>query len=114
MKKLFLLYVLTMGTHHCIAQKEFNYPTPFEFSIIDTSVETKSNLYIKASEWVANRFVSAKDVIQMNDKDAGKIIAKGVIECYESAMLSSITIYVKFTLAIDVKDKKYRIKLYDF
>jgi len=118
MKKILFLSILTFCFSINLSAKK-NKDTiqslnPFEFSYTDTSSETKSNLYIKANEWVANTFNSAKDVIQMNDKEAGKIIAKGVIECFETAALSSITIDVKFTLAIDVKDKKYRIRLYDF
>ena len=45
----------------------------------DTSL-TKDILFVRANEWFAIKFVSANDVIQMIDKDAGKIVGKGYVK----------------------------------
>ena len=38
-----------------------------------------SDLYVRANEWFAKTFNSANAVIQMQDKEAGKIIGKGYV-----------------------------------
>lgn len=83
------------------------YPVPFQFTLIDSVKGSKNDLYVKANEWMAKTFTSAKDVIQMQDKEAGKIIGKGSfgIPLIEAP---SVIEYVKFTISIDVKGEKYR------
>jgi len=40
------------------------------------SIKAK-DLYVRAYTWFANSFVNAKNVIQLNDKEAGRILGKG-------------------------------------
>ena len=92
-----------------------DYPSPFQFQRIDSNLHgTKADLFVKANEWVAKTFVSAKDVIQMSDKEAGKILAKGVMEATGRVGITKCIFYIKFTLAIDVKDNKSRCKISEF
>lgn len=83
--------------------------------IIESKGENKSEIFIKMNEWVASTYNSANDVIQMSDKDAGKLIIKGLKKyrstkfgygCYEGL--------IKYTMKIDVKDEKVRVILTDF
>jgi len=70
----------------------------------------KSQLFDKIIEWMARTYNSSKDVIQMQDKNNGKIIGKGVT--------SFLNIYVEipceYTVTIDVRDNKYRIIFENF
>jgi hypothetical protein len=89
----------------------------FEFSLVDTIQGTKNELYVKSYEWIAKTFTSAKDVIQMNDKEAGKIIAKAVIAVPGTKNGYGMTMgddYVHYTISIDVKDNRYRCIISDF
>lgn len=117
MKKLIYFVFIAIFLQSCVTSKYHNteYPNPFEFQKIDSLNGLKVEIFVKANEWVAKTFNSAKDVIQMHDKDAGKIIAKGVMTSVSSTGLaSSVTYYISYTLSIDAKDSKCRVVLSDY
>jgi len=89
-------------------------PSPYEFTLIDSVKGAKDELFVKANEWVAKSFVDAKSVIQMHDKEAGKIIAKGVMTVNTSFMLYTLTNHVSYTATISIKEGKYKIVLDNF
>jgi hypothetical protein len=60
-------------------------------------------LYQRANLWFVYTFKSANHVIQMNDKEAGKIIGKGNFSVRWG--------YVDFTIEIQVKDDRYKYTL---
>ena len=112
MKKLLVIALLIVLYKQSAFSQD--YPSPFKFETIDSMQGTKSELFVKANEWVAKTFNSAKDVIQMSDKDAGKIIAKGMMESGGRVGFVKGTFYIKYTLSIDLKDNKCRIRISDF
>ena len=107
MKKIFifLTFVSVMGN----AQK-------LEFQSIDSISAKKNILFSAAKSWVSNTFNSAKSVIDMEDKDSGRIIGKAFL--HDSKQHRCMSYYeissVSFKFTIDVKDNKYRIVLSDF
>lgn len=119
MKKL-LLFLLVIPIF-CRAQDTLRVPKmPIDsatggYSYVDiTQVpgKTKDDLYVKINEWVALNFKSANNVIQMNDKEAGKIIVKGVTErtlMYKMLGKNYIPYYLNFTINFTVKDGRYRV-----
>ena len=112
MKKL-LFGIMLMLPILCNAQTD---STNFEFSLIDTLDGTKTELFVNAKAWLAKTFVSSKSVIEMEDKDAGKIIGNGVItKRVNSTLGNQIGIdIIFFTVNIDTKDNKYRCILSNF
>lgn len=88
-----------------------------EYKIIDSAKGiTADQLYTNARAWVAKTFVSANAVLQMDDKQAGKIIGKGnmrtpVKNAFGMVIGDDI---INFTITIDVKENKYRVILSDF
>lgn len=95
--------------------QEVKIPSPFEFKLIDSVQGTKPELYIRARSWMANAFVSSKSVIEMEDKDAGRIIGKGIITFTTTYNLMYTAKHsVNFTITIDVKDGRYRCVMNDF
>jgi hypothetical protein len=72
---------------------------------VDSAI-TKDQLFSKAKEWIAISFKSANDVIQMDDKVNGIIIAKGNIPVNGGLYLDNSRI--DFTLKIQVKDGRYK------
>ncbi len=75
----------------------------------DTTTK-KDKIYIAAKEWISNSFKSSKAVIDLDDKEAGKIICKST---YRSEKKSNDVLVINFTLNITSKDGKYRIQIYD-
>ncbi len=82
--------------------------------ILDSSVK-KNELFNRAKAWFIQYYKSANDVIQMQDKDAGIIIGKGVFEFgfNPSTLSDRTTIYVSHTIKIYVKDGKYKYEIGD-
>lgn len=74
---------------------------------------TKDELYTRAREWFAKTFNSAKDVIQMDDKSAGKIIGKGAANGSYFYLLTTIRFTLYYTVSITVKDGRYRYEITD-
>ena len=84
---------------------------------LDTT-STKDILYQNAKVFFVDKFKSAKDVIQYDDKNEGKIIGKGLfkIDGFQKANLLygwNLTWKVNFSTEIICKNGKYKYKIYD-
>lgn len=81
---------------------------------LDSTVK-KDELYNRAKTWFAENYNSANDVIQMQDKEAGILIGRGVYSYgYNPASLSDrITINISYVVKIFVKDGKYKYEITD-
>ena len=77
--------------------------------VINIEGATATDLYLKANEWFAIAFNSANNVIQMQDKEAGKLIGKGAIQArlkqYGSLKYSGLWNY---TLSINTREGRYK------
>jgi len=73
---------------------------------------TKDILYNKAKEWFVKAFKSSNDVIQLDDKESGKIIGKGNFSIATTMYLTDSR--VDFTMTIMVKDGRYKYIVSDF
>jgi hypothetical protein len=90
--------------------------TNWTFSeVVEVPNVTKDELYIRGKSWFAKTFKSANNVIQMDDKDAGKIIGKGAIMiesnctiCGASGIHTSNGGPVSFTIEVSFKDNKFK------
>lgn len=80
MKKLLLLLVLVCTMTSCGVTKRFTYPA---LPAIKKSIELTTNKnfnYIRANEWMVEHFVSAKEVVQFSDKEAGIVKGKYLLK----------------------------------
>lgn len=79
--------------------------------IIESPSLTKEQIYIQANSWFVHTFNSGKSVIQLNDKDAGTILAKGyldrIAEQVGFAMSYEVSAHVIFR--IDIKEGRARL-----
>jgi hypothetical protein len=82
-------------------------------SIQNVPGKNKMDLYSDAKKWFTDHFNDSRDVIQNEDKDQGRIIGKGIIIVPWKSMLSSGIYYDRITIEIDVKDGRYRYRIYD-
>jgi hypothetical protein len=89
----------------------------YDVSKTTIQVGTKDALYLKAKSWVVNNFNSANDVIQLDDKIAGRLIVKAFMDAKDTSPNKPASICedgsVYFTMTIDVKTNKSRIAFTD-
>ena len=77
----------------------------FYQEVISIDSTNQQDLYDKLHQWVAKTYVSANDVIQYNDKDTGKIIAKGLYKTTNYGW----EVYLRHTLTLEAKDNRFRV-----
>ena len=75
---------------------------------------TKNEIYDLSLEWMARTFFDSKEVIELKDKENGKIIGKGVTTFNGKIGWFSATIPCRFTLFIEAKDNTYRTTYNNF
>lgn len=79
------------------------------------SLVNKQELYSRAREWFAKAYKSSTNVIQMEDKENGKIVGKALLEVYHKALGSNYPGgYINYTISIYVKDGRYKYEITDF
>lgn len=75
----------------------------------------KQELYSKAREWVAKKCNDSKDVIQMDDKENGKIIIKALFTVYIKSLGYNLDYgQIHYTFSIFLKDGRYKYEINDF
>lgn len=87
--------------------------TMFVYSgIISVDSVNKSDLYNRALEWFAKSYNSSKDVLQIQDKEAGKLVGKASMKSYITWMGSPYHAgYVNYTISVYVKEGKYKYEI---
>lgn len=122
------ILLLLLSTNFCFAQKSDYHFDVSKISVVDNRVtftiidslksENVSKIHSKVLEWISMNFKSSKKVIDLNDSQAGKIIAKGLSNetyGYRLAFTDLKFAYEQyFTLNFSLKDNKYRLVMSDF
>ncbi len=75
---------------------------------------TKNEIYDVSLEWMARTFFDNREVIEITDKENGKIIAKGMILFKGKIGWFSGDMPCRFTLTVEAKDNKYRTTYNNF
>lgn len=78
------------------------------FVKIDSIDLSKDELYARAKSYFAYSFKSAQDVIQLDDKENGKIIAKGNFTSMNKTAIGRYGSRIQFTFTIDLRDGRFR------
>ena len=74
----------------------------------------KIELYSRAREWFVKTYNSADDVLQMDDKESGKLLGKAFNDItFESIMGSMFTTRMFYTVKIYIKDGRYKYEITD-
>jgi hypothetical protein len=71
---------------------------------------SKNEIFNKTLEWMAQSFTDSKAVIELQDKENGKIIGKGMTTFTNVVAV----IPCRFTMIVDIKDNKYRTTYNNF
>jgi hypothetical protein len=85
---------------------------------LDSNIYKKGNLYNNSKLYFVDSYKSAKDVIQYDDKDQGKVIGKGFFSIstnqkYNLMFTGNIKWDVYYTIEIFCKNGRYRYRIYD-
>lgn len=76
---------------------------------------TKAELYRRARKWFIDTYKSAKDVLQLEDKENGEVIGKGFFEeLWQVTFYANELTRIYTTVAITVKDGRYKYEIKDF
>ena len=75
----------------------------------------KQELYSRAREWFAKAYKNSSKVIQMEDKESGKIVGKAMIEVYGSTLgIRNEGGNINYTISIYIKEGRYKYEVTDF
>lgn len=80
-------------------------------NVIDVPNKSKNDIYIAAHAWFNASFNDGKSVVQMADKDAGVILAKGLLSGvgHRDGFSKSVTVSAYVIIRLDIKDEKVRL-----
>jgi hypothetical protein len=110
MKLLFPVICCILFSFHSYSQDTLASAKGQLTDIVRVESVSKEDLYNRAKIWFARNFKSSKDVIQLEDRELGKIIGKGNIPYEASAFWpgTNFSGYFEFMLTIEIKDGRYR------
>lgn len=83
--------------------------------VVDMPNTSKDVLFGRAALWFADSYKSANNVLQLSDKDNGRLV--GHANFYYStpgSYKSTFSGYVKYSISIFVKDNKYKVDISGF
>jgi hypothetical protein len=79
------------------------------------SLVSKQELFSRAREWFAKTYKSSTNVIQMEDKESGKIVGKALLSVYFTALgTKQQGGYINYTISIYFKEGRYKYEITDF
>jgi hypothetical protein len=122
MKRLMLFLLMTPLSMFAQKNKDQELTVPIDSStnlvtyqgVVKVDGVSKDDLYTRSREWFAKTFVSAQDVLQMDDRQSGKIIGKGSSYGFYTVLMTPVTYYLKYTVSVTVKDGRYRYEISSF
>lgn len=82
---------------------------PYVFERIDNIEMIKSEIIMNAHAFIAEKFVSAKSVIQLKDEELGKIVGDVVLMNSKAKMFDAFK-GIQTRITLDAKDQKYRFQ----
>jgi hypothetical protein len=116
---IFGIILVLMTSLHSYAQ-EYALEEKTITGVFDTEGKTKAEIFASINIWIALNYNSAQNVVQLNDKESGNIIVKGINEAVYRNVMKELypnnkymqeynSVKFNHTLEINVKDNKYRI-----
>lgn len=76
---------------------------------------TADEIYVRAREWFARTYRSSQDVLQMDDRESGRIIGKAIFLVTHRALGANYPSgHFQYTISIIARDGRYRYEVSDF
>ena len=76
--------------------------------VVKADSASKAELYSKAREWFALNFKSADAVLEMDDKESGKLIGKAWQNINTPLLVRTTLTKIFYTIKIQLKDNRYK------
>ena len=100
--------------------QEYEYEEKTITGVFKVEGKSESEIFSSINKWIALNYNSAQNVVQLNDKESGTIIVKGINQAtYKNVMKEMYpknkymqeynTVEFNHTIEINVKDNRYRI-----
>jgi hypothetical protein len=90
---------------------------PIEYiEVVSVDGLTKDQLYSAALAWFGETFKSAKNVLDVQDREAGRIVGKPLYQYEPTVFIGSARIrgVVSYSVTLEVKDGRYRYIIGNF
>lgn len=82
--------------------------------VVTVDSASPADLYSRAREWFAKTYKSSKNVLQMDDKDAGKLVGNALLQVYYKALGAQHDGgNINYTISIYLKDGRYKYEITD-
>ena len=94
----------------CSSMKS-SYPEGITVNKVVTTGNSKVDNHGNAMDWIAMNFNNSNQVVKVNDKERGKIVLKGLIDCTVNNAGASIEVKLGLNLLITSKDKQVDISM---
>jgi hypothetical protein len=118
--KLILGIIMMVMTSSISFGQDYELEEKTVIGIFEMEGKEKSELFSSINKWISINYNSAQNVIQMNDKEAGTIIIKGINEVVYKNTMKSIypknkyipeysTTKFNHLIEINIKDNRYRV-----
>ena len=112
MNKLFILFfsIILSGCWVTPQWRQDLPPEEKDIVYIDEHSKSKEDAYIAVNEWLAKNFNSGRDVIQMQDKEAGTIVVKALYSYVQDFGAMGLPINVNYVLSVHIKENKIKVE----
>ena len=113
MKKVYhlVLFIILFSTISVSGQDKLNFT-----EVIAVDSTSRDQLYDRAKTWFVITFISANDVLQMDDAEDGQIIAQAIMN-YNSTLFNSgqqTNGIIRYSVKIFLKEGRYKYEITDF
>jgi hypothetical protein len=106
MNKLLTVLTLLFSIQACSSTSQLSTEVIEKLFTLDA---TKQELFDRSVDWAAKYYLGSKTVIEVKDKERGRIIGTGLLKITNSFGMRQ-DVY-SYTLQIDVKENKARIRI---
>lgn len=74
---------------------------------------SKNELYSRSREWFARSFRSAEHVLQMDDREAGKLAGRAWTLIEIEQLQAITTVKLRFLIMVQIRDERYKVTFTD-
>jgi len=120
MKKILLLMLLTLTCSLYGQSEKEGLPINDETGkisfeeVVEIEGSNKDELYDRGREWFITKYVSAEDVLQLEDKENGKLIGKAISSIPYKSMGANANMPIRYTIKIYFKEGRYKVVITDY
>jgi len=83
-----------------VTPDQLTFQRVYEINNINTN-----EIFDRTLEWMAKTFIDSREVIELKDRERGKIIGNGIVQFKDVVNISDC----KYMVTIDIKDGRFRI-----